>query len=276
MSYWSPTGASAWRFAISSCCLEQYCVVYIHRTGSISWCTIACICCVASHGYQLHSSRDHGIARSLLFIGTRSFYRGRHVSNDLMILFAESEAWQASRRWNTSEEGVVKQWQISSEKIRASLGLSRAWSGWTSQPDFVGHGLVLNPRSKDLLNICFGAHLRKAGLALWLSQEAKDSVQELYLDVSQGVQREPWNRAGGEAPCLTTSTALYAFGKDRLVCPQELARMMGWPDQFEVPAMVSPQKLRQMIGNGIALPCLGTILLTWNIVRMSNSQTQFL
>ena len=166
----------------------------------------------------------------------------------------------------------IQKWQVQSHNLRSSLQVSKGWKRWTGRVGFKGEGLPLTPRIMDLLNVAVAWRLRKHGLSSNVSDEVMlGFMQHAFADASQNHVRIPWtkgkNKSNEAAPCFTTSTSMYSFGHDRIVHAQEMARMMGWTDDSEIPASVSVHKYKQMLGSSIALPCLGAIMWTYYMVK---------
>ena len=171
---------------------------------------------------------------------------------------------------NTRRRDDPRQWMVQSDKLRHSLNTSKAWAGWTSQPGFASRGIKVTPRVKDLMDCAVAWHLRNRNLPLWLSEDSKAALSEVFIDVSQNHVRLPWSKLDNVAPCFTRSTCMYSCQRDSVVYPEEMARMMGWPSDMDVPGNVTSQKLKDMVGNSIALPCLGTVVWAWHVVHSSS------
>ena len=172
-----------------------------------------------------------------------------------------------------SDRSGVSKWQMQSESFRHRINISRQWNGWTSQKVFQGTDVPVTARVKDLINCAVAWHLRERELPFWVSPSLRMELSEVFIDVSQNLTRNPWTRVDGLTPCLTRSSCLYSLKRDSLVYPQELARFMGWPDDVEIPPSISSQKMKEMLANGIALPCQGALVLSWYLVFANASMT---
>ena len=164
----------------------------------------------------------------------------------------------------------VRKWHVQSDKLRGVMKLSKHWSRWTNRASFQGTGLMMNPRVTDLLNTAVAWHMFKKKVKFSASEIImKETVKDVFVDVSQGHDRRPWTKGANlqVSPCFTTSTCMYSCQHDRYVYPQEMARMLGWNDDVEKPPGVSLLKYRDMLGNSIALPCLGAVVWTLYIIR---------
>ena len=177
------------------------------------------------------------------------------------------------------QNGVsIAKWQVQSSTLRSATGVSQGWNGWTSLPGFRAEGISLTKRVRDLIDVGAAKHLmRSCGTVALDAATMKQELEHVYADVSQGHCRQPWTKTSfcratqkcltQASPCFTGSTIMYSYGKDRFVHPQEMARMMGWPEDVELSSSISQCKYKQMIGNSVALPCLGSIIWTFYVMK---------
>ena len=83
--------------------------------------------------------------------------------------------------------------------------------------------------------------------------------EHLCVDVSQMLGRRPWTTNG----TLRTPRAnnQYVYGGDVLPAPA-LFEMVGWPRlDLTVPTSLSDSAISTLIGNMMALPCVGAVCL---------------
>jgi hypothetical protein len=85
----------------------------------------------------------------------------------------------------------------------------------------------------------------------------------VILDISQSHERKTMTNQAGQAPCLTTSSTLYHFGRPGMVLPFEHLLFQGHRRTVVIPSCMSQGDIRDLAGEGIALPCLGLIL--WSL-----------
>ena len=85
------------------------------------------------------------------------------------------------------------------------------------------------------------------------------NLRGILVNFSQNPGRRPVSSSSGNAQTLTTSSQLYSFERDRVLLGLEHLRMQGWPD-VQVPEDMSDQQLKELAGEGMALPCIGSIL----------------
>ncbi|CAE7321568.1 unnamed protein product [Symbiodinium natans] len=176
-------------------------------------------------------------------------------------------AQEKDKKKRCTSQVVHPQWRVHSDKLRNALQVSRAWCGWTGRPEFRQTSAQLTDRVKDLLDVAVAWRLRKQGLPLWVGPEAQECLKDFFVDVSQSVGRTPWGKCGDNVLCFTKSTVLYSFQRGSLVHPLEMARMLGWPDNWEAPAGVPLNKIKEMLGNSVALPSLGSVVWAWRLVQ---------
>ena len=134
-------------------------------------------------------------------------------------------------------------------------------SPWCGDVDFQG-----SERARSLID---GVVWHKLGV-----QAAKmDHVQKacalehVYVDISQNHVRRPFTNASGITGTLTTSTMLYSFGRQGFILPYELLLFHGHSRTLRVPEAVSSSNLKALAGEGMSLPCVGSILWAGLLVR---------
>ncbi|CAE7834440.1 unnamed protein product [Symbiodinium sp. CCMP2592] len=153
--------------------------------------------------------------------------------------------------------GHEAKWKLKAAEARIAIG--------TSRDDFVGEGLRLTARQQDLIDtVAAKVLLSKRG------QLAVDVLKDTYLDISQGHDRMKHSRADGVACTFTTSTLLYSYSEDRVVLPLEMMLMHGFPRSAIAPRSIGQRALKDMVGNGMSLPCLATMV--WAFWVMRNRQ----
>ena len=132
---------------------------------------------------------------------------------------------------------------------------------WTRQPSFRGIGLPKNDRVKALLNLTTSQKLHETPNVAKdpLPQRLQTVMQDVILDFSQNPARRKYSDATGQCMCLCSSSRLYHFGMDRCLFPIEYLRLQGWGMDVEFP-QGSESQLRVMAGQGMALPCLATVI----------------
>ena len=129
----------------------------------------------------------------------------------------------------------------------------------------MGEGLSLTPRVLDTLDVIAASVLQRR-------EHDRDHValHDVLVDVSQSLLRPTMSSARGVAPCLTSSSVLYSYGHDRVVLPDELARMQGF-GSIIWPSACTQRDEKRMLGSGMSLPCVGSILLALHIMKTRSS-----
>eukprot|EP00439_Symbiodinium_sp_Y106_P034527 s6144_g4.t1 len=158
----------------------------------------------------------------------------------------------------TDPAGQLAVWKEESSRIRATLGVSQKFRPWTSWECFVGEGVAKTPRVLDLIVVA---------ACVFLAEKNAKSLKDHFVDYSQSHGRRKWTNRSGVNPTLTTRSELYSFGEDRVVLPFELLRMHGFPADIVLPSDISPRQMRSIVGNGMSLPCLGTILWSLHVMK---------
>ncbi len=96
------------------------------------------------------------------------------------------------------------------------------------------------------------------------------ALNNTLVDISQNHGRRPLSNAMGVAHTLTTSSKLYSYDQRRLLTGVEHLFLQGYPYDVEVPSNLTDTDLRTLAGEGIALPCLGLIILCLWLVHTNS------
>jgi hypothetical protein len=126
-------------------------------------------------------------------------------------------------------------------------------------------GIHRTPRVMDILDVHTAAtisDLKRKG-----PDAVKDCMKNMFSDVSQQVGRKCCTNKDGISHCLTTSTELYSYALDSVVLPMELMQIQGHSSHAIVPQTMKPRELRDLAGEGMNLPCLGTVLWAMYLVK---------
>ena len=87
-------------------------------------------------------------------------------------------------------------------------------------------------------------------------------VSKTIVDVSQNPCRRNFTPVHGTNHTLCTSSHLCHLGQMRTVLPAEMMLMQGWNSEtLVVPDGMTNKSMRVLAGNGMFLPCLGSVLL---------------
>ena len=91
-------------------------------------------------------------------------------------------------------------------------------------------------------------------------QQLRDLMMPVTLDYSQNPVRRSFSGSTGNIPCLTSSSQLYNYGRDRVLCGKEHFLLQGWKPDVVVPPDVSDAKVKELAGQGMCVASLGSIL----------------
>ena len=120
-------------------------------------------------------------------------------------------------------------WRAHHAAKRRKFGMesrSKPWTGRRPQPRLKGLNgpCMKSQRVRDLLDLAAGAYQHgrmEAGLSPSLAERP-----EWLLDTTQSAERQPW---GTCLPCCGTSSRIYSFKLDQVLCPSQLAFVHGRP-----------------------------------------------
>jgi hypothetical protein len=146
------------------------------------------------------------------------------------------------------------QWTSHSAQVRAKLGISRDYDGWTrpgSLPGVVCRGVPRQPRMFDILNCAWAARLKSLGPGCGTDEARRN----FFANPSQSVNRTPWSEG---AKTLCSSSFVYSFELDSLLSGMDMMRLQGWSSAKL--HRFSDGTLRDLAGEGFSLPCAGAVL----------------
>ncbi|CAE8638766.1 unnamed protein product [Polarella glacialis] len=152
-------------------------------------------------------------------------------------------------------------WLRETAAWREKLGISPQFSPWTSCGFFEGIGLRKTHRVRDLLD-CIVAE-KTANLQKKTPAAIRAAMSGMYADTSQSHSRRTFTNKTGITNCLTTSSELYSFDRDAIVLPVEHLLLHGHHKSTVIPNGMSQADIKELAGEGMALPCLAVII--WSI-----------
>ena len=81
-----------------------------------------------------------------------------------------------------------------------------------------------------------------------------------FVDLSQALERKTFSCQSKALPTMTTSTLLYSYDQDAAVVGRDMLNMQGQPKAVVVPGDIKDHVLRDLAGEGMAVPCVGLIV----------------
>jgi len=134
-------------------------------------------------------------------------------------------------------------------------------SPWSGQSDFAA--------SKRVATLIDGVVWQKLGVqaASMTFAQKQDALRHVYVDISQNHARRPFTNEAGVTGTFTTSTLLYSFDRDNIVLPREMLYLHGHSRSISIPEEVKPSSVKSLAGEGMSLPCLGTVLFAGLLAR---------
>lgn len=158
-----------------------------------------------------------------------------------------------------------RKWKADSITFRNKWNVLPQFAPWTSRPEFKAKGIRLTPRTKDLIDCCAIQFMKTNNVA---AKDLPNAMKTMFLDLSQSLNRRAYT-INGVNRCLTTSTCMYSFGRDRLVTPLETLYFQGFPKSLKMPLGVSQSDMKDMAGEGMTLPCLASVMWgVWNSIYL--------
>ena len=108
-------------------------------------------------------------------------------------------------------------------------------------------------------DLCAANHARRR------DAESREILQsrcaDLFSDPSQNPVRKPYTCPSSMVSrCLTTTSTVYSHGRDRVCLPVEHMLWQGHRLETKFPSSMRQSSIRELAGQGIALPCLATIV----------------
>ena len=93
----------------------------------------------------------------------------------------------------------------------------------------------------------------------------KVGIGGVLVDLSQQIddRRRPWRTEGPGFKSMTQNSEFFSFTVDRLLCPEEHMRALGFPEEaaLDYSCVTGPQ-LRSLAGDAMALPRVTCVILS--------------
>ena len=168
---------------------------------------------------------------------------------------------QKNLRYQGSQDGDP-QWKRQIAQWRDELGVSSKYLPFDGLRAKV-QGLCMTPRVKAILNCVVATKIVNKGLKT--RADVMKEISTTVVDVSQNPCRRNFTPAHGTNHTLCTSSQLCHLGRMTTVLPAEMMLLQGWNSEtLVVPDGMTNRSLRVLAGNGMCLPCLGTVL--WSLL----------
>ena len=116
-------------------------------------------------------------------------------------------------------------------------------------------GVNLTPRVRELFNLVTAEKI--GGASTMSTKKKKGCLKDVVIDYSQNPIRRCFTSGEGYLHTLCTSSHLYHMGLDRIILPSEHLWLQGHnPHVIQIPSSLSPEEVRCLAGEGMALPSL--------------------
>ena len=184
-----------------------------------------------------------------------------------------SPASQEAVRRTATHEGMQK-WEVQLADWRNRLGVSDAVNVLGKMKNMKLCGLQKNKRVMAILNMAVLQKLkpvhRKSSTQV---HQIKKACKTLVVNVSQNPSRG--NLLTPDSGCnhtLCSSSLQIHLGLQRLITAREMMYQHGHPRRMVVPSDMSLHSLRQLAGQGMALPSLGTCLWCHSLLKVNSGR----
>ena len=150
-------------------------------------------------------------------------------------------------------------WEKKHEQFRSFAKIPPSSMPWTqplSGTPPTLQGVPNNVRYHDCINIAW---------AVALKREPDDRLP-LYVNFSQCASRAPWSR---HIRCLTTSSKVYDFSRDKVLTVEETLLLQGIPAPDLNLTMFNEGSLAHAVGEAMCCPCVGAIMLGFYLNRFA-------
>lgn len=153
-----------------------------------------------------------------------------------------------------------EQWKVQLVDWLYEMQIPKAFaSPWTKDPHFTGGSIVVTERVAGLLDAVVWQQLGRPAAKMTFS-EKRELLKHCYVDISQNPCRRPTNNQSGDLGTMTTSSLYYSFFRDGPILPFEMLLWHGHSRLLQVPSSTKANSLKELAGEGMSAPCLGSIL----------------
>jgi hypothetical protein len=145
-------------------------------------------------------------------------------------------------------DDLFPEWETKSLVMRSKFNLPPHATPWK---DYGGKqkeykGLAVTPRILDAIEVAWGS-----------KPPMERDTADFYVDVSQCVSRKKW----GPLRTFCGGTSIYSFARDEVLNFVQCLMLQGLPPcSQDVVANLPGSSLKDLIGESMCAPCLGTVL----------------
>ena len=159
-------------------------------------------------------------------------------------------------------------WQVQLKAWRKELRVPEDYHPWRAL-GMKARGLPSSERVQGLLDLVVTDVIlkaqklegKKASVNGRSCAWARKAMSDTVVDISQNPGRRPYSC--GHIATMCTSSNLFDFGRDAMICPLEMLLLQGHnPLSTSLPPSMKQTSVRSLAGEGIALPCLGLNVLS--------------
>ena len=158
----------------------------------------------------------------------------------------------------------LTRWKTQSVRWRGQLGVTEDYAPYTKSLDLSKTAIPISSLgrpSKRVLDLIDCTAMEVSKRLKRTIPDSRPQLKGMLLDVSQSHHRKVFSSTDGTARTLTTASRLFSFNDNRMLAPVEHMFLQGFSQDLVVPDQISDHALRCMAGEGMALPCLATVLL---------------
>eukprot|EP00435_Cladocopium_sp_Y103_P036300 s883_g9.t1 len=195
--------------------------------------------------------------------------QGSRLLRELLLPESSADYARELHRWVGNKAKAVQRpvqeiepgkWAVQLANWRHDLGIPKSLkSPWVGNPQFKGASLSMTDRIRGLLDVVVWEKLGRAASSMSFP-EKQERLANTYVDISQNPCRRPCNNSQGIMGTMTTSSIYYSYFRDGAVLPFEMLLWHGHSRLLKIPDDVKGRDLKELAGEGMSAPCLGSIL----------------
>lgn len=140
-------------------------------------------------------------------------------------------------------------------------GAPSVWCGLSTSTE------NMSDRVKGMIDAAVWAKIGVADVQTHSFTQLRRCLEHTYIDVSQNPIRRPFTNSEGITGTLTTSSQYFSYGRNNFVLPYEHLLWHGHSRSLKIAPDVTGTQLKALAGEGMSLPCLGSVLWAGLLVR---------